>query len=83
MLVCDQDNLQIRDVHYISDLCGVCEETVRRWIRRGELKATMKSRKGGFQTTVLDLKMFLSMHPKYHTAAANYIVRAVMNEEDF
>jgi hypothetical protein len=41
----------------------------------------MTSRKSGFQTTVLDLKMFLSTHPKYHEAAANYIVKAIMERD--
>ena len=81
MLVCDQDRLQCRDVSYIAELCCVCEETVRRWIRSGKLRATMTSRKSGFQTTVLDLKMFLSTHPKYHEAAANYIVKAIMERD--
>ena len=78
MLVCDQDRLQCRDVGYIAELCCVCEETVRRWIRSGKLRATKTSRRSGFQTSVLDLKIFLSTHPKYHEAAANYIVKAIM-----
>lgn len=82
MLVYDLDSLQARDVGYIADLCGVCEETVRRWIRGGKLKATKTSRKSGFRVAVLDLKMFLSTNPKYHKAAAKYVVRAFLEKED-
>lgn len=68
----DQDKKEVRDVKYTAELCDVCEETVRRWIRRGDLKASINSRKQGFDISVWDLKKFLVANPRYYRAAAYY-----------
>lgn len=53
-------------VKYVSDIMGVNPETVRRWIRTGELKAFITSKKKGYQINVIELYDFVDRHPKYH-----------------
>lgn len=49
----------------ISKMLKVCEETVRRWIRSGELKSRMHSRKCGNCVYYGDLSSFCLNNPKY------------------
>lgn len=48
---------------------GINQETIRRWIRKGELEAEQDSRKGGNKISEESIKKFLSSHPKYAEAA--------------
>ena len=48
-----------------SKAFGVTDETVRRWIRKGDLKADIHSRKKGFLIRREDLKAFVDNNPKY------------------
>ena len=57
-------------VKEISSTLGTSEETVRRWIRDGKLKANQNSRKEGNVVTVDALREFLKTNPKYAPAAA-------------
>ncbi len=52
-------------VKEVSQLLGTSEETVRRWIRSGKLKANMNSRKQGSVITDSMLKAFVQTKPKY------------------
>lgn len=56
----------------IADLLGTNQETVRRWIRSGKLKAVDDSGKKGENKVVLDsaLNAFLRTTPKYATIAS-------------
>lgn len=49
----------------ISTLLNVNEETVRRWIRTGRLKSTIKSYKIGHVISEFDLYEFVNMNRKY------------------
>lgn len=49
----------------IAELLHVSEETVRRWIRYGELKAEQPSKKQGNIVNECDLFGFVSDKPKY------------------
>ena len=49
----------------ISELLDVSEETVRRWIRSGKLKAEKSSKKQGNIVYEKDLFEFVSDKPKY------------------
>lgn len=49
----------------IAKKLGVNEETVRRWIRSGELKANMMSKKQGNVVNEYSLYEFVKMRPKY------------------
>ena len=49
----------------ISELLEVSEETVRRWIRSGKLKAEKSSKKQGNIVNEKDLFEFVSDNPKY------------------
>ena len=49
----------------IAKLLNVNEETVRRWIRSGQLKSIQKSRKNGNVVDELDLFEFVQTKPKY------------------
>lgn len=56
----------------IADLLGTNQETVRRWIRSGKLKAVDNSGKKGENKVVLDsaLDAFLKETPKYAAVAS-------------
>lgn len=51
----------------IAKMLNVNEETVRRWIRSGYLKATATSRKKGYIIDKKDLYEFVKNKPKYST----------------
>lgn len=53
------------DVDDISELLCVNKETVRRWLRSGELGGIKKSKKQGYVITETSLDEFLKTHPKY------------------
>ncbi len=54
----------------ISDMLKTNPETVRRWIRHGELEADQVSRKSGNRVTAASLNKFLKSKPKYAEIAA-------------
>ena len=49
----------------IAKLLNVNKETVRRWIRSGQLKSTKKSKKDGNVVDEVDLFEFVQTKPKY------------------
>ena len=49
----------------IAKLLNVNKETVRRWIRSGQLKSTQKSKRDGNVIDELDLFEFAQTKPKY------------------
>ena len=53
------------NVAEIAKLLNVNKETVRRWIRCGQLKSTMKSKRYGNVIDELDLFEFVQTKPKY------------------
>lgn len=53
------------NVDDISELLCVNKETVRRWLRSGELSGIKKSKKQGYIITETSLDKFLNTHPKY------------------
>lgn len=59
----------------ISQMTGTNEETVRRWLRNGELKGTHDSLKKGYRVLESDLNIFLDNNPKYRTRALNSNMR--------
>lgn len=56
----------------IALICGVNEETVRRWIRSNELKASIRSRKNGYLINKSDLIEFTNKFPKYKSRITLY-----------
>ena len=62
-------------VKQIAELLKTNEETVRRWIRSGKLKATQDSKKSGNVITSIALNQFIKETPKY----ATYITSSVAN----
>lgn len=54
----------------IADILGTNQETVRRWIRAGKLKADQTSRKDGNIVREDDLYKYLRSSPKYAGIAA-------------
>lgn len=63
----------------IARITDVDVETVRRWIRSGELKATQLSKKGGNIVNEQDLYEFVSARPKYFGL---YMVAICMLDND-
>lgn len=63
-------------VKQISDMLKTNPETVRRWIRLGELEADQVSRKSGNMVTAASLNKFLKSKPKYAGIAAGTISAA-------
>lgn len=53
------------NVKEVAKMLNISEETVRRWIRSGKLKANMDSRKGGSVITENMLREFVKRTPKY------------------
>lgn len=49
----------------IAKLLNVNKETVRRWVRSGQLKSTQKSKRDGNVIDELDLFEFVQTKPKY------------------
>lgn len=47
------------EVKDIVEMLNVHEQTVRRWIRQGDLEAVMLGRKGGYRVKASDLEAFL------------------------
>ena len=60
-------------VKEVAKMMNTSEETVRRWIRSGKLKANMDSRKKGSVITDAMLREFTSNTTKYAAALANPI----------
>lgn len=60
-------------VKEVAKMMNTSEETVRRWIRSGKLKANMDSRKKGSVITDAMLREFTRNTPKYAVALANPI----------
>ena len=52
-------------VEQLSERLDVSKETIRRFIRTGELKAEKGSNKNGFHISEENLKEFLDRHSKY------------------
>lgn len=52
-------------IHDISEMLNVDQETVRRWVRKGELVGTATSKKGGYYVDEYDLMVFVTKKPKY------------------
>lgn len=64
----------------IAKMLNVNEETVRRWIRDGKLKANSKSRKQGNKISIFDLNKFYDQNPKYAKRADIRIVKSEISE---
>ena len=60
-------------VKEVAKMMNTSEETVRRWIRSGKLKANMDSRKKGSVITDAMLREFTRNTPTYAAALANPI----------
>ena len=56
-------------VKQVAEMLDVDEETVRRWIRNGEMDASSTGRKEGYKISLLDLNKFYDSHPKYSKEA--------------
>lgn len=65
-------------VSQISEMLDTQEETVRRWIRDGKLKAVKTSNKTGNIVTEEDLNEFLRRTPKYSNVALASLAGAGM-----
>lgn len=51
----------------IARALGICSTTVRRWIKSGELKATIKNRKWGYTISKASLLEFVNSNPSLRT----------------
>ena len=58
------------DVKEIVAMLRVHEQTVRRWIKQGELPAVLFGRKGGYRVRASDLDAFLEARAETGKAAA-------------
>lgn len=64
-------------VKQIAEQLNTNQETVRRWIRSGKLKAVQHSKKGGNIISENEFKNFLKMNPKYAKAGASMGAAAI------
>ena len=67
-------------VSEISSLLDASPETVRRWIRGGELTAIQTSRKEGNQITEDDLLKFLRSKPRYRAIVGRIMTERLLNK---
>ncbi len=58
------------DVKDVVDMLKVHEQTVRRWIKQGDLPAVLFGRRGGYRIKASDLDAFLSAQSTKGKAAA-------------
>ncbi len=58
------------DVKDVVDMLKVHEQTVRRWIKQGELPALLFGRRGGYRIKASDLEAFLTAQAEKGKAAA-------------
>lgn len=74
-------------VNDISKMLCVNPETVRRWVRNGELISVKSSRKTGNKISEIALEDFIRKHPKYNRDSTmdprdiGYSVDAISYEE--
>lgn len=68
--------MEIYSVKQIAEKFKVNQETVRRWIRNGELSSTQHSKKEGNLITEIELNNFMIKHPKYR-----YCIDDTCNDE--
>ncbi len=66
-------------VKEIAELLGINPETVRRWIRNGQLEAVQISRKGGNVISEESLKDFIKKTPQYAPLAAGLFATSPMS----
>jgi len=57
-------------VQEIVNMLSVHEQTVRRWIKQGELEAILFGRKGGYRVKASNLDAFLEVQAAKGKAAA-------------
>ena len=57
--------MALLSVSYIANDLGVCEETVKRLIKRGKLKASIENNRLGYNVTIEDYCDFLNNNPEY------------------
>ena len=69
--------MQKYTVFDISEKLNVDPETVRRWIRSGELKSTMNSKKKGYIVTEQDFIEFCNNTPRLNARIEDCITREV------
>ena len=72
--------MRIYTVSEISSLLDTSPETVRRWIRGGELIAIQTSRKEGNQITEDDLLKFLRSKPRYRAIVGRIMTERLLNK---
>jgi excisionase family DNA binding protein len=57
------------EVKDIVDMLKVHEQTVRRWIKQGDLQAILLGRRGGYRVKASELDAFLEAQQKGKAAA--------------
>lgn len=72
--------MRIYTVSEISSLLDASPETIRRWIRSGELIAIQTSRKEGNQITEDDLLKFLRSKPRYRAVVGRIMTERILNK---
>ena len=65
------------NIYQVSQMLDMNQETVRRWIRSGSLKASLSSRKDGYEIRPKALADFLREHPKYADAVLSSLKDAL------
>lgn len=62
---------EVFSVKQVASMLDANEETVRRWVRSGLLKADLSSKKDGFKIKDIDLDVFIAKHPRYKKTEVN------------
>ena len=69
-------------VTQVSEMFNVDPETVRRWVRNGQLNATLECKRSGFHIDEESVNDFISRYPKYGRLVLPAIERPVIDRSN-
>lgn len=69
-------------VKQVSEMFNVDPETVRRWVRNGELDATLECKRSGFRIDEESVNDFINRYPKYGRMALPTEVYSINNSNE-
>ena len=69
-------------VTQVSEMFNVDPETVRRWVRNGQLNATLECKRSGFHIDEESVNDFINRYPKYRRIVLPTEVYSINNSNE-
>lgn len=69
-------------VTQVSEMFNVDPETVRRWVRNGQLNATLECKRSGFHIDEESVNNFINRYPKYRRIVLPTEVYSINNSNE-